>query len=47
MPTTSGEVLKIRGGVDAEPEYLEIYENLSIPSDIMKPIKTWHFSNIE
>jgi len=46
LPTTSGEVLKIRRGVNAEPEHLEIYKNLSIASEVMKPVKTWHTSNI-
>ncbi|TKJ46944.1 hypothetical protein CEE34_06185 [Candidatus Aerophobetes bacterium Ae_b3a] len=46
LATTSGEILKIRKGVNAEPKHLEIYKNLSIPSEIMKPIKTWHSSNI-
>ena len=46
LPTTSGEILKIRKGVNAEPKHLEIYKNLSIPSEVMRPIKTWHSSNI-
>ena len=46
LPTTSGEILKIRRGVNAEPEHLEIYRSLSIASQVMKPIKTWHSSNI-
>jgi len=46
LPTTSGEILKIRRGVNAEPQHLEIYKNLRIPSKIMKPIKTWHTKNI-
>ena len=46
LPTTSGEVLKIRRGVNAEPTHLEIYKNLKISSEVMKPIKTWHTSNI-
>lgn len=46
LPTTSGEILKIRRGVNAEPEHLEIYKSLKIPSEVMKPIKTWHSSNI-
>jgi len=46
LPTTSGEILKIRKGVNAEPPHLEIYKNLSIASEVMKPIKTWHSSNI-
>jgi len=45
LPTTSGEILKIRRGVNAEPEHLEIYKNLDITSKIMKPIKTWHTKN--
>jgi len=46
LPTTSGEILKIRRGVNAEPQHLEIYKNLDIPSNVMKSIKTWHTSNI-
>jgi len=32
LPTTSGEILKIRKGANAEPEHLEIYKSLKIPS---------------
>ena len=46
LPATSGEILEIRRGVNAEPEHLKIYKNLSIPSEVMKPIKTWYSSNI-
>jgi len=46
LPTTSGEILKIRKGVNAEPPHLEIYKSLKISSEVMKPIKTWHSSNI-
>ena len=46
LPTTSGEILKIRRGVNAEPPHLEIYKSLKIPSEIMKPVKTWHSLNI-
>lgn len=46
LPTISGEILKIRRAVNAEPKHLEIYKSLSIPSEVMKPIKTWHSSNI-
>jgi len=46
LPTTSGEILKIRRGVNAEPEHLEIYKNLDITFKVMKPIKTWHTTNI-
>ncbi len=40
--TTSGEILKIRKGVNAEPEHLEIYKSLKISSEVMKSVKTWH-----
>ncbi len=46
LATTSGEILKIRKGVNAEPEHLEIYKNLSIPSEVMKPIKIWNIPDI-
>jgi len=46
LPTTSGEILKVRKGVNAEPKHLEIYKSLKIPSEIMKPIKTWHIPDI-
>jgi len=46
LATTSGEILKIRKGVNAEPEHLEIYKSLKIPSEVMKPVKTWHSLNI-
>jgi len=46
LPTTSGEILKIRKGVNAEPPHLEIYKSLKIPSQVMKPVKTWHIPNI-
>jgi len=46
LPTTSGEILKIRRGLNPEPQHLEIYKNLGITSKVMKPIKTWHTKNI-
>jgi len=42
LPTTSGEILKIRRGANAEFPHLEIYRNLGIPSEVMKPVKAWH-----
>lgn len=30
LPTTSGEILKIRQGVNAKPEHLEIYKSLTL-----------------
>jgi len=46
LVTTSGEILKIRKGANAEPKHLEIYKSLKISSQVMKPVKTWHSSNI-
>ncbi len=46
LATTSGEILKIRKGVNAEPKHLEIYKSLKISSEVMKPVKTWYTSNI-
>ena len=46
LPTTSGEILQIRPGVNTEPGHLEIYKSLDIPSEVMKPIRTWHTANI-
>lgn len=46
LATTSGEILKIRKGANAEPKHLEIYKSLKISSQVMKPVKTWHSSNI-
>ena len=46
LATTSGEILKIRKGVNAEPEHLEIYKSLKISSEVMKPVKTWHSLDI-
>jgi len=42
LPTPNGMVLKIRKGGTPEPEQRKIYEILKIPSQIIKPIKTWH-----
>jgi transposase len=46
LPVINGEILKIRKGVNAEPPHLEIYKSLKIPSEVMKPVKTWHIPNI-
>jgi hypothetical protein len=42
LPTNNGTVLRIRKGGTPEPEQKEIYRILKIPSQVMKPIKTWH-----
>ena len=42
LPTRNGMVLKIRKGSTPEPEHREIYRVLGIPSEVMRPVKTWH-----
>jgi transposase len=41
LPTDGGKLLRIRKGMTPEPEHLEIYRLLDVPSEIMHPIKTW------
>jgi transposase len=42
LPTTSGRVLKIRKATTPEPVHRDIYATLRIPTEVMKPVKTWH-----
>jgi transposase len=42
LPTGEGRVLKIRKGTTPEPIHREIYSTLKIPTEVMKPVKTWH-----
>jgi transposase len=42
LPTREGKVLKIRRGTTPEPIHREIYSTLRIPTEVMKPVKTWH-----
>jgi transposase len=42
LPTSNGMVLRIRKGGIPEPDQRKIYEILRIPSQVMKPIKTWY-----
>jgi transposase len=42
LPTSSGEILKIRKGSTPEDPHREIYRTLQIPDEVMKPVKTWH-----
>jgi transposase len=47
LPTADGRVLKIRRGTTPEPIHREIYSTLRIPTEVMKPVKSWHeVSNI-
>ena len=41
LPTDGGKVLRIRKGMTPEPEHLELYRLLGVPSEIMHPIKSW------
>jgi hypothetical protein len=41
LPTDRGKVLRIRKGMTPEPEHMELYRLLNVPSDVMHPIKTW------
>ena len=41
LPTAEGRVLKIRKGTTPEPMHREIYSTLRIPTEVMKPLKTW------
>lgn len=47
LPTDDGSVLKIRKGSSPEPEHKEIYDLLSVPHEVMKPVKTWTVSGQE
>jgi transposase len=42
LPTSDGSVLKIRKGTTPSPAQREIYQTLKVPSEIIKPIKSWH-----
>lgn len=41
LPASNGDVLKIRKGSTPEPTHRQIYETLRIPSEVMRPVKTW------
>lgn len=41
LPTTDGNLLKIRRATTPEPEHRLIYRVLAIPEEVMLPIKTW------
>ena len=42
LPAQNGMVLRIRKGSTPEPQHRDIYKVLQIPSEVMKPVKTWH-----
>jgi transposase len=41
LPTTDGNLLKIRRATTPEPQQRLIYRVLAIPEEVMSPIKTW------
>jgi transposase len=41
LPTTDGDLLKIRRATTPEPQHRLIYRVLAIPEEVMPPIKTW------
>ena len=41
LPSTNGQTLRIRRGSTPEAIHRDIYRTLQIPSEIMKPVKTW------
>ena len=46
LPTADGPVLKIRKATTPEPIHREIYSTLRIPTEIIKPRRTWHEASI-
>lgn len=41
LPTDDGSVLRIRKGSTPEPQHKEMYNLLGVPSEVMRPKKTW------
>src|SRR6202795_2765748 len=41
LPATNGQTLRIRKGSTPDAIHREIYRTLQIPSEVMKPVKTW------
>lgn len=41
LPASNGDVLKIRKGSTPDPRHKAVYATLRIPSEVMKPRKTW------
>ncbi|MGD1103240.1 MAG: IS1634 family transposase, partial [Terriglobia bacterium] len=42
LPTGDGRALKIRKGTTPEPVHRNIYSTLQVPTEVMRPVKTWH-----
>ena len=41
LPTDGGKILEIRKGTTPEAEQVELYRLLEIPTEIMRPQRTW------
>lgn len=41
LPTADGRILRIRKATTPEPVHKEIYATLSIPLEVMKPVRSW------
>lgn len=41
LPTDRATVLRIRQGSTPEPKHLDLYRRLNVPSQVMRPIRTW------
>lgn len=42
LPTGDGRALKIRKGTTPEPVHRDIYSTLKIPTEVIRPVRTWH-----
>jgi hypothetical protein len=42
LPTADGRALKIRKGTTPEPIHRDIDSTLKVPTEVMKPVKSWH-----
>jgi hypothetical protein len=42
LPRENGLLLRIQKRSTPEPQHREIYKVLGVPSEVMRPVKTWH-----
>jgi transposase len=42
LPTGDGKILRIRKATTPEPVHKDIYATLQMPTEVMKPVRTWH-----
>ena len=42
LSTGDGRALKIRKGTTPEPIHRDIYSTLKVPTEVMRPVRTWH-----